>query len=1023
MENNKTSPAIDLVIVIDTSDSMDDDAAGLSKAAEKAIESTRTSCPSDLRVVWLGIEGTWKNTKFDRTVRKYLTKQCNVSESDIKGRKWDEYDSITGQQAREDGAPTMEDIANHFDWRDGAQRAMFYLSDEPLKGGGKTVDQEDIDAANQAIETANKEVMVIHTYLAEKEDTFTTELIKEYARVAQKTQGYAFTAKDSFKGFADVLKKIVCQTREVAIKETSPVNAEAEKQPAAAKIPETAELSTSAETSPEKSKKPVSATGSSTKEPEVLIDLVLIADTDGSMKNEAQALFQAADNAINSVKKKHANADFKITWLGVSGTWQGTKVAQTFQDYLSKTVNVMESALLGKKTGESKAAESYDNGALAIANIASHFNWRPETTRTLFYLSQQGLHGSDKKPSKAEVDLTKEAISKAKQANVIVYSYFGGTKGQFIADLKNDYAKLAAETGGLAFNDKDAKQGFATLFESVVNTAYDRGCQIAISYSTGSTEEYAKVAESMPSYTPTGKGGNYSESVTKDKDVVNLETTIDRLQEEWRDARISIRKLGLESGMGSFGETTQGLINWSKDSNKELSKPDFSVQWENRYKETQEAYFAVQRLVAEAQVSIAEVTQFVSIKSEAKETINAGQNALSAWFSAVESSFSRYESMITVIFEALNQAQTALSQIQPIREMGLAEHYALWARIGQLEKLQNQFQHGDSEIQTSLLEVQKEKETSKAEVSKLNNQITDLGGVIQQLKDSETALQAALAKAEKGEKDVKTEHETFKSQVTDLKTEASTYKGQYEALQAEIKRVEDLRAKVQAELTEWENKYVGAQKELNGLKIELGKVTVARADQQESFLEPLKLQIQQLQTERDNALSLKQDKVANLNTEIQGWKDRYKGGQEDNTGLREEMERLKLQLQEISISAEGFEAERENMMAQISELRKTVTIRESNVDELQLELAQAVEAQKLLISERGQWDQRYNAALQEVQAKITRIQAASDAETVITETTTVKKSSGAHSSSASASISGSASGSSASYSSSSKKRK
>ncbi|MEE9354381.1 MAG: hypothetical protein V3U75_02215 [Methylococcaceae bacterium] len=1023
MKNTKTSPAVDLVIVIDTSDSMGDKAEGLSKIAEKAIESTLTSCPSDLRVTWLGIEGTWKKTNFNCSVRNYLIDTCNVQESKIQGKKWDPSNVFGSQESQEDGAPTMEDIANLYDWRKGAQKAMFYLSDEPLKGGGKTVDQEDIDAANQAIDTANKAGMVIHTYLAEKEDTFTPELIQEYARVAEKTKGQAFTAKDSSAGFEAVLKKIICQTRQVAVKQSAVVTDEAAQQPVTRKIRSVGELSSGVKSSSTNNKK----SSSNKKEPTVLIDLVLVADTDGSMKNEAHALSQSADNAINSVKKNHPDADINITWLGVSGTWKGTKVAQTFRDYLSKTVNVMESALLGKKTGDSKVAESQENGALAIANIATHFNWRPNAARILFYLSQQGFHGSDTKPLKGEIELTKDAIKEARQAGVIVHSYFGGSKGKFITDLQKEYAKLATETGGLAFNYQDAKEGFSTLFESVANASYEHGHQIALSYNTGSTnstEEYAQVAEKVPSYqqvaATTGSSGL---SLAKDENVINLEATIDRLQGEWLDARTSIRKLGLESGMGSFGVTSQGLTNLSLVANKEVSKTEFSVQWEDRYKDTQETYFAVQRLIAQAQTSIFEATQFVSIKTEANETISVGQNALSAWFKVVESSFSQYESKISMILEALNQAQIALAQIQPTREMGLAERNALWARVAQLEKQQNQYQQGDSDIKTSLLEVQKEKVTSQAEVSKLNIQITDLEDVIRQLKDSQTTLQATLTKAEKSEKDVNTERDTFILQVSELKTEASTYKSQYEALQAEIKRVEDLRAKVQAELTEWESKYAGAQKELNGLKIDLGKVSVLRGDQQESLLEPLKLQILQLQTERDNALSLEQNKIANLNTEIQGWKDRNKQEQEEKAGLREAMERLKLQQEAVSISAEGFEAERESMMAQISELKKTVTIRESNVDELQLELAKAVEAQKLLLTERGQWDERYSAALEEVQAKITRIQAASDveAETIITETTTVKKSSGTQSSSASASMAGAASGSSASFSSSSKK--
>lgn len=55
---SSTNKPVDLIIAIDTSGSMQDEAVGLSQAAAGAIETAQSSCPSDLRVVWLGLEGT-----------------------------------------------------------------------------------------------------------------------------------------------------------------------------------------------------------------------------------------------------------------------------------------------------------------------------------------------------------------------------------------------------------------------------------------------------------------------------------------------------------------------------------------------------------------------------------------------------------------------------------------------------------------------------------------------------------------------------------------------------------------------------------------------------------------------------------------------------------------------------------------------------------------------------------------------------------------------------------------------------
>ncbi|SEE53346.1 hypothetical protein [Pseudomonas costantinii] len=134
---------VDLVIVIDTSHSMADEASALSADLERAIEAARSSCPSDLRVEFLGIEGTFPGTKFDNTVRKYLTGQAGANESSLKGRK---RDSVKNSGAQEDVALAVMDISAHFDWRDSAVRNVFVLGDESLYGGEMVLDAERIQA-------------------------------------------------------------------------------------------------------------------------------------------------------------------------------------------------------------------------------------------------------------------------------------------------------------------------------------------------------------------------------------------------------------------------------------------------------------------------------------------------------------------------------------------------------------------------------------------------------------------------------------------------------------------------------------------------------------------------------------------------------------------------------------------------------------------------------------------------------------------------------------------------------------
>jgi hypothetical protein len=209
-----TIPAVDLVVVIDSSVSMKDEARALSAAVSGAIEAARTSCPSDLRVAYLGIEGTFKDTKFDKSIREHLTGAGKVKDSALRGRK---LGTLKGGGAQEDCARAIEDVALHYDWRKDAARAVFILGDESLEGGntdGKQ-DQEDIEAANRSIRVAKEAGVKVHTYYGTSSVKESTKklITAEYARVAAETGGRAFTAEDSLRGFEELLKTVICGSR------------------------------------------------------------------------------------------------------------------------------------------------------------------------------------------------------------------------------------------------------------------------------------------------------------------------------------------------------------------------------------------------------------------------------------------------------------------------------------------------------------------------------------------------------------------------------------------------------------------------------------------------------------------------------------------------------------------------------------------------------------------------------------------------------------------------------------------
>ncbi|QSQ14515.1 OmpA family protein [Myxococcus landrumensis] len=208
-EGQMTVPAVDLVVAIDASKSMREEAVGLSEMVGSAIKAAQTRCPSNLRVTYLGIEGTFGGTRFTTTVRDYLLQTVGADEAELKSRR---FTWIAGGKVREDGARTIQDLSAHFDWRTGAQRAIFFLGDEGLNGGGE-IAAKDIAAANHAIEAAVSAEVRVHTYLGASKVKGLEALESEYARVARETGGQAYTVQRSLSGLQSMLESVICGSK------------------------------------------------------------------------------------------------------------------------------------------------------------------------------------------------------------------------------------------------------------------------------------------------------------------------------------------------------------------------------------------------------------------------------------------------------------------------------------------------------------------------------------------------------------------------------------------------------------------------------------------------------------------------------------------------------------------------------------------------------------------------------------------------------------------------------------------
>ena len=191
---------VDLVVVIDTSGSMDVEAEGLSNSANAAIQAAAQSCPSDLQVRWFGIEGTWNGTLFNQSYRDYLNGIGIVD------------GQLTGTPGNtEDGAAAVIDLARWYNWRPGAARVIFFLGDEAMEDGDPQ-NPNDVNATDEAINQAIANSVTVFTYLGEPDlGAHDPGTINDYTRLANDTGGMAFSHPvANLGGFQTVLEQIIC---------------------------------------------------------------------------------------------------------------------------------------------------------------------------------------------------------------------------------------------------------------------------------------------------------------------------------------------------------------------------------------------------------------------------------------------------------------------------------------------------------------------------------------------------------------------------------------------------------------------------------------------------------------------------------------------------------------------------------------------------------------------------------------------------------------------------------------------
>ncbi|HEV7671410.1 MAG TPA: hypothetical protein VGS22_23065 [Thermoanaerobaculia bacterium] len=212
---------VDLVILLDSSSSMSWAATAVSSAAKDAVEQAARECPSDLRVTWLVVDGVkpganppgnlgditpqLAGTSFTQTHQQYLQSIGSV------GPFAQDQPQPAGDSTYwgEEGADAIADLCNYYDWRSGACKAVFYVSDTALDGLGH--DAVDVAASANAAAAAKANGVVIFAHHIGPIPPPITPEMQSYSDMCNPTGGSAYFGPVDVSQYVELLKNAICK--------------------------------------------------------------------------------------------------------------------------------------------------------------------------------------------------------------------------------------------------------------------------------------------------------------------------------------------------------------------------------------------------------------------------------------------------------------------------------------------------------------------------------------------------------------------------------------------------------------------------------------------------------------------------------------------------------------------------------------------------------------------------------------------------------------------------------------------
>ncbi|MEL6319481.1 MAG: substrate-binding domain-containing protein [Cyanobacteria bacterium J06626_14] len=186
-----------------------------------------------------------------------------------------------------------------------------------------------------------------------------------------------------------------------------------------------------------------------------MLDVVVLVDDQALLDGDHHQFTQAIEGAIANAATQRS-VDTRVTWLGAHGAVDDTAANESASDYI-------------KRTQSSFVEVDPSSPVQLIGAVAQHFDWRPGSAQSLFYISPQKA-GNGKA---SDVGQTIEAI---KSTGTIVNTYIAKSDPSEGVTSAPAYTQLAQATGGLVFTGQNGHHDIQSMVEQVV----DGGCRFCV---------------------------------------------------------------------------------------------------------------------------------------------------------------------------------------------------------------------------------------------------------------------------------------------------------------------------------------------------------------------------------------------------------------------------------------------------------------------------------------------------------------------------------------------------------------